>query len=197
MTPHQKCCIYVRVSNEKLNLDNQLPPLQQIAKQRGFEVVEVIQEQLSGSKTSRKGIQKLLQGAHQGLYQHVLVWALDRLGRDQADVITTVTKLDSYGCNVVSHQESWLDLKGPTRGLLLGVFAWWAQQERERLIERTRAGLATARVNGTKLGRPKKAVDLDQAYKLLKSGLSYAQTAKKLNIGVGTLHRAVQEERAA
>ncbi|MBF5046406.1 recombinase family protein [Aggregicoccus sp. 17bor-14] len=69
--------------------------------------------------------------------------------------INTVLGLDRLGVPVVSVREPWLDNTGPVRSLLVAIFGWVAEQERSRLIERTRAGLARARAQGKRLGRPR------------------------------------------
>lgn len=155
-------------------------------------MVEVIEEVMSGAKKARPGLKRVLQGAHQGEWQMVIVWAIDRLGRSMTGVLETVQELDRLGCKVLSHQEGWLTMDGPVRPLLLAIFAWVAEQERARLIERTNAGIATARRNGKTLGRPRVQLDIDQAFRLRKQGLSVAATAAKLGCGVGTLHRALK-----
>jgi DNA invertase Pin-like site-specific DNA recombinase len=163
-----------------------------VAESRGYEVAVVIEEVMSGKKKARPGLQRLLQGAHEGAYQVVIVWAIDRLGRSMTGVVETIQELDRVGCKVVSHQESWLSMDGPVRPLLIAIFAWVAEQERARLIERTHAGMATAKRNGKTLGRPRVTLDIDEAFKLRKRGLSVAAVASRLGVGVGTLHRALK-----
>lgn len=190
----QKCALYIRVSTADQNLENQLPHLEKIALSRGLEVAVIIEEKISGSKKARPGLDQLLQGAHRGEYNHVIVWAIDRLGRTMTGVIDTVTELDRIGCKIISYGEPWLVFDGPVRALLVAVFAWVAEQERARLIERTNAGLATARRNGKTLGRPKVQLDIDEAYRLRKAGYTIAEAAKRLGVGKGTLHRALLKE---
>lgn len=186
-----KCALYLRVSTTDQNPENQLPALTQIANSRGLEVSTVIEEKMSGSKKSRPGLDQLLQGAHRGEFTHVIVWAIDRLGRSMKGVVDMITELDRIGCKVISYQEPWLSMDGPIRPLLISIFAWVAEQERTRLIERTNAGLATARRNGKKLGRPAVALDIDEAYRLRKQGYSLREAARKLGVGKGTLERAL------
>jgi len=187
-----KAALYLRVSKSDMSTENQLPALTQIALARGIEVTLIIEEHLSGSKKSRPGLTKLLSAAHKGEINVVVVWAIDRLGRTMSGVLDTITELDRLGCRVVSHQESWLQMDGPVRSLLVAIFGWVAEQERARLIERTNAGIATARKNGKTLGRPRAEFDIDEAFRLRKDGLSIAEAAKKLGVGVGTLHRALK-----
>lgn len=187
-----RACIYLRVSKTDQNPENQLPALRKIAESRGLDVVRVIQERVSGAKKKRDGLTQLLEGAHQGEFQVVLVWAIDRLGRSMKGVVDSIQTLDSKGCRIISHQEAWLDTQGPVRELLVSIFAWVAQMERQKLIERTQAGLHTARSKGIKLGRPRVTVDVDRALRLMKDGATLRETAKRLGCGAATLHRAVK-----
>jgi DNA invertase Pin-like site-specific DNA recombinase len=194
--PDMRACIYLRVSTSDQHPENQLPALQAIARQRGHEVVEIIEERMSGAKKARPGLQKLLDGAHRGEYQVVLVWALDRLGRSMMGTMDTVRSLDQYGAEVISHQESWLSVEGPVRPLLLAIFSWAAEQERNRIRERTRAGLDQARRNGKTLGRPTVAVDPDQVRLMRERGMSYRDIGRALGVGATTIQRVAAQEAA-
>lgn len=183
--------IYVRVSTDEQDTENQLPALQQIAASRGYTIVETFAERMSGTKRSRPAFDRLLEGARRGRYQIILVWAVDRLGRHMSAIVDTVIALDKLGVQVISHQEPWLDTHTSVRPLMLSIFAWVAQQERERLVERTRAGMARARAAGKSIGRPAVKIDLNEAVRLRKQGLTLEAAAKKLGVGRSTLHRAL------
>ena len=103
--------------------------------------------------------------------------------------LQAVLELDRIGVQVVSVREPWLDTGGPVRSLLIAIFSWVAEQERLRLIERTKAGLDRARRQGKRLGRPNVQVDLERARALRAEGKSLRQTATTLGIGTTTLHR--------
>lgn len=83
------------------------------------------------------------------------------------------------------------------RPLLIAIFGWLAQQERERLIERTKAGLERARRQGKRIGRPRVRVDVTQALALQNEGASIRQIALKLGVGAATLHRALHLHHSA
>jgi putative DNA-invertase from lambdoid prophage Rac len=187
-----KAALYLRVSTDEQDVTNQLPALERMAAARGYEIVERFSETMSGAKRARPALDALVLGAKRARYEVILVWAIDRLGRNMSAIVETVTSLDRIGVAVVSHQEPWLDTQGMVRPLLLSVFAWVAQQERERLIDRTKAGVARARAEGKTLGRPKRVIDIDEALRLRKSGLSIASAAKRLGVGTATLHRLLQ-----
>jgi DNA invertase Pin-like site-specific DNA recombinase len=97
----------------------------------------------------------MLKDARRGKFQVLVVWALDRFGRSMVGNLRDVLELDRLGVQVVSVRESWLDTGSPVRTLLIAIFSWVAEQERSRLIERTKAGVAAARRRGARLGRPR------------------------------------------
>jgi DNA invertase Pin-like site-specific DNA recombinase len=91
-------------------------------------------------------------------------------------------------------KETWLDTGSPVRSLLVAIFSWVAEQERARLVERTKAGLAAARRRGAKIGRPRRRVDLDRARELRAEGKPLRVVAKDLGVGYATLCRAMVRE---
>ena len=86
----------------------------------------------------------------------MVVSKLDRLGRDAIDVLQTVRQLGERGIKVIVLQLGNTDLTAPAGKLLLSMLAAVAEMERDLLVERTQAGLARAKANGKKLGRPTK-----------------------------------------
>lgn len=140
---------YIRVSTEQQTVDNQRPALEAMARARGWDL-EWVEETASGASV-RPALDALCERARRGEFAAVLVWAVDRLGRNMAEVVNRVHALDAAGVVLLSHQEPWLDTSGPTRSLLLSIFAWVAQQERERLSQRVKAGLKRTK---KRLGRP-------------------------------------------
>ena len=93
---------------------------------------------------------------------------------------------------ILSAREPWLDTAGPARSLLLSIFAWVAEQERERMIERTIAGMERAKRAGKVIGRPKKAISLSSVRALRAQGLSVRAVARRLKVPASTLHRALK-----
>jgi putative DNA-invertase from lambdoid prophage Rac len=124
--------------------------VRQLALARGFE--PVIYEEVESAAKARPVLDRMLADVRAGRVQAVAVWALDRLHRSMVG-IQTVLELDRLGVPVLSVREGWLDTSGPVRPLLVAIFGWVAEQERTRLIERTKAGLERARREGKRLGR--------------------------------------------
>jgi putative DNA-invertase from lambdoid prophage Rac len=106
--------------------------------------------------------------------------------------IETVLELDRVGVRVLSVRESWLDTDSPVRPLLVAIFGWVAEQERTRLIERTRAGLERAKRQGVRLGRPPVSpVLLHAAGDLATAGVSVACAARQKGVARSTLQRFI------
>ena len=151
-----KVCIYSRVSTSDQNTVNQSAVLAEWAKQRGFEVVKVYEEEESAWKIGhQRALANLIVEARKRKFQVVLVWALDRLSREGAlAILSLVQKLSVYGVKVLSYQESWTEAPGEMAELLYAVTGWVARMESQRRSERTKAGLVRVKAQGKRLGRP-------------------------------------------
>lgn len=156
-----KVAIYARVSTGSQDTENQVIVLQQWAKQHGFDVVAVYEEEESAWKAGhQRELARLLQDARRGKFAVVLVWALDRLSREGAlAILSLVHRLAAYGVKLISYQESWTEVPGELGELLYALTGWVARMESQRRSERTKAGLTRAIAQGKKLGRPKGAND--------------------------------------
>jgi putative DNA-invertase from lambdoid prophage Rac len=147
-----KAGAYLRVSTDRQDERNQEPDVLRICQARGWEPV-VFREQESGTKV-RPEWEKLKAAVHRGELSAVVLWALDRAGRDRVRLAHDIAELSRKGATVVSVREPWLDQPaGPMRDLLLQIMAWFAETERARLIERTKAGQARALAAGKTIGR--------------------------------------------
>lgn len=164
-----KVALYARVSknDESQDLENQLAPLRAFAKSLGkMEIVEYL-DCSSGGSSDRCGFLSMLRDADKKQFELLLVWSLDRFSREGiSNTLGYLERLKRNGIAVKSLQESWLDTRDEGLGqLLLAIFSWVAQQERRRIVERTKAGLERAKREGKRLGRPKGSVDKKQRRK--------------------------------
>jgi DNA invertase Pin-like site-specific DNA recombinase len=123
--------------------------------------------------------------------KRLIVTKLDRLGRDAVEILGTVRSLESTGCVVRVLQLGDLDLTSSAGKLVLSTLAAVAEMERDILIERTNAGLARARKEGKRLGRPKATKDGDEARILqrLKEGANVALVAREYGVSRQTIMR--------
>jgi DNA invertase Pin-like site-specific DNA recombinase len=140
---------YTRVSTSSQDAQLQLDAL--VA--AGVQKRDVFADVTSGSKTAieRPGMNRLLFYAEEG--DTVVVWRVDRLGRSLIDVLNTVTLLRDRGIHVRSISDG-IDPATSTGRLMLNMLATLAEYERELIVERVNAGIAAARQNGTRFGRP-------------------------------------------
>jgi DNA invertase Pin-like site-specific DNA recombinase len=191
----KRVAIYLRVSTDKQTTENQRPECEQMAALRG-ELVDVFEDEGSAVK-HRPGFERMLKAAKRGQFDTLVIWAIDRFGRSMTGNLADLTELDRVGVTVCSVRESWLDTSGPTRGLLIAVFSWCAEQERSRLVERINAGLARAKRQGKTLGRRKSRVDVESARALLAvEGTSVRAVSRTMGVPLGTLQRALARSAA-
>jgi DNA invertase Pin-like site-specific DNA recombinase len=179
--------------------DQQTIPLQiramrEYAARRGWAVAVQIKE--VGSGASRRELrEKLLEAARRREIDRVLVWRLDRWGRSVTDLLATLQELEHLGVGFISLTEA-LDLTTPAGRAMAGLLAIFSEFEREILRERVRAGLAQARQNGQRLGRPLTAgLQADQVRKLYRAGVSKAEIARRLEIGRTSVRRILTSKR--
>ena len=181
--------LYSRVStHDQQTLPLQNRALREYAAKRGWTIAMQVKEVGSGAE-QRELREKLLQAARRRDIDVVLVWRLDRWGRSVADLVSTLQELEHLGVGFVSLTEA-LDLTMPSGRAMAGLLAVFAQFEREILRERVRAGLAHARQNGKRLGRPQTAaLRTSQVRKLCRAGVSKSEIARRLQIGRTSVRR--------
>lgn len=181
--------LYARVSsNDQQTLPMQGRAMREYAARRGWAIVMQVREIGSGA-AKRQAREKLLEAARRREIDVVLVWRLDRWGRSVTDLLATLQELEHLGVGFVSLTEA-LDLTTPAGRAMAGLLAIFAEFEREILRERTRAGLAQARQNGKKLGRPMTAgLQGAQIRKLHRAGIAKAEIARRLHIGRTSVRR--------
>jgi len=154
-----RIAIYARVSknDESQDPENQLQPLRDYANALKGEVIEEYIDCVSGSGvTDRVNFLKMLTDADKHKFDLLLIWALDRFSREGvSNTLGYIERLKRNGIALKSLKESWLDTRDESIGqLLISIFAWVANQERRRIVERTVAGLQKAKQSGKRLGRP-------------------------------------------
>jgi putative DNA-invertase from lambdoid prophage Rac len=181
--------LYARVSTQdQQTIPMQTRALREYAARRGWTITLQVKEIGSGASL-RERREQLLEAARRREIDLVLVWRLDRWGRSVTDLLATLQELEHLGVGFVSLTEA-LDLTTPAGRAMAGLLAVFAECEREILRERVRAGLAHARQNGQRLGRPATAaVHAEQVRKLFRAGTSKSEIARRLNIGRTSVRR--------
>ena len=186
----KRAAIYLRVSSDEQTYENQRPDVERVAQTRGYRIVATYEEQASAAK-QRAAFARVMEDAHHGRFDVLVMWALDRFGRSMVGNMQAVLDLDRCGVKVVSVREPWLDTEGAVRPLLIAIFSWVAEQEREQLVARTVAGMERARKNGVHVGRPEVVIDVELARALHSQGASVRKIAQHLRVPKTTVHRAL------
>ncbi|HBW1478272.1 TPA: recombinase family protein [Klebsiella pneumoniae] len=179
--------LYCRVSTTEQTVDNQLLALAH----RGYTVppARAITETISGGVCAmerpqfRNMVQNKLESG-----DSLVVLKLDRLGRDMIDILSTVDMLRAKGIMVKSLDLDGVDLTSSAGRFQMSVLAAVANFEKDRIRERTQEGLAKAKAQGKKLGRPN-ATRTDRILACKENGLSQSMTAKELGVSIATVKR--------
>jgi DNA invertase Pin-like site-specific DNA recombinase len=151
-----KCAIYARVSTrDRQETLNQLAQLREFCQRQGWLVITEYVDHETGSISTRAEFQKMLLHASQRKFDVLLFWALDRLTREGTlATLQYLERLTSYQVGYKSFTEPYLDSCGTFKDVVISLLATMAKQERIRMGERVRAGIAQARRAGKRIGRP-------------------------------------------
>jgi DNA invertase Pin-like site-specific DNA recombinase len=195
-SPISRIAIYARVSTlNGQNPEMQLAEIREYASRRGWYVTgEYVDLGVSGSKESRPELNRMMKDAHARVFDAVVCWKLDRLGRSLKHLVTTIEDLSAYGVTFVSLRDN-LDLSTPSGRLMMHIIGAMAEFERELIRERVTAGIQAARRPGTRIGRPRTYVDPNKVEQLRTAGTPWRLIAKRLGVGTGTAVRALQRAR--
>lgn len=151
--------LYLRVSSVDQHPETQLYDLRAMAQQRGFQIVAEYTDRISGTKARRPGLDDLLRDARRGRFQVVLVWASDRIARSVRHFLEVLDELNHLNIEFVSFREN-LDTGGPLGRAVVIIIGAIAELERNLIIERVRAGMRRARLEGRHIGR--RPLDIDR-----------------------------------
>ncbi|RZJ89985.1 MAG: recombinase family protein [Hymenobacter sp.] len=183
--------LYARVSTKDKgqSTENQLPELRRFAQAHGYTVYKEYVEQESGGTGKRSEFQALFADAHQRRFDMVLFWSLDRFSREGAlPTLQYLNQLQGWGVGYKSLTEQYLDSVGLFQEAIISILATLAKQERIRLSERTKAGMARRRAEGVQIGPPTKSTTvIDQIRELKNRGLSNYAISKALQVSASTV----------
>ena len=194
----KKIAIYARVSTDKQSVENQLIELRAVAERSGYEIVsEYLDEGISGAKSrqDRPALNAMLKAATQRKFDLVMCWSIDRLGRSLQNLVEILNELQSLKVDLMFLQQG-LDTSSASGRMMFSVFGALAEFERNLIRERVCSGIARAKRNGVKLGRPSVMNDsMVSAVRLLKErGMSVRNISKELKCGVGTCYKILSTE---
>jgi DNA invertase Pin-like site-specific DNA recombinase len=186
-----RIAIYARVSTKDKGQDteNQAIQLREFAAKQGWTVTGEYVDRESGARSDRGGFQRMFQDASRRKFDLLLFWSLDRLSREVFETLQHLNRLTSYGVAYRSFTEQYFDSCGVFKDAVIAILATVARQEKVRLSERTKAGLAVARSKGRLIGRPRLKVPPAEIARLRASGLSLRAIGRLLHISEGSVRR--------
>jgi len=156
--------IYARVSLDESfddkrfqDLENQLVPLRDFCRAMNYEIVKEYTEKISGANPARPEFRKMMADALMRRFSGIIVWKIDRFSREGIlPTLSYIKQLKDRGIFLQSMTETWINTKdeGITE-MLLAIMSWMASEEKRKISERTKAGMARAKAKGIHCGRPK------------------------------------------
>lgn len=191
-----RVAIYARVSTANNGQDPtmQTRELREYIERRGWQLAdrgEYVDVGVSGTKEKRPELDRLMADAHRRRFDAVVVWKFDRFARSVSHLLRALETFKAQGIEFVSFSEQ-MDTSTPAGKMVFTVLGAVAELERSLIVERVKSGLRNARAKGRKLGRPRVTVDAHRIATLRGEGLSWAEVAKRLGLGEGTVYRAAQ-----
>jgi DNA invertase Pin-like site-specific DNA recombinase len=188
-----RAACYIRVSTADQNSALQVAELQQYITARGWELAAVYEDTMSGSKSGRPGLNRMMADARMRKFDAVCVWKLDRFGRSLVDCLNSIQSLESCGVRFIAITQGLdTDQQNPASRFLLHVLGAAAEFERSLIRERVSAGMRAAKKAGKALGRPRRIFNRDEVRDLRRKGMSIAAISEHLGIGVGTVARTLE-----
>ena len=175
-----KAALYFRVSTTDQNPETQAREVRAFVEARGWEVVETYRDVgVSGARARRPALDQLLKDAWRGRFEAVVVWDLSRMARSTLHALELLRELEHMKVRLIAVKQTF-DTDTPLGKAFFTLAAMFAELERSILIERVRAGMARARAEGKRIGRPERAVDLEELGRLRAQGLSIRQIARRM-----------------
>ena len=190
-TKATRAALYGRVSTSGhgQDVELQLDELRQVARQRGWDVVgEYVDNGVSGGKRSRPALDELMDAVREGRVDVVAVWRFDRAARSVGHLVGLLEEFRQREVEFVSIREA-IDTSTATGRMVYTVIAAIAEFEAELVRERVRAGVARAKAQGKRCGRPPRDLDLELARMLMSQGHGLRRTARMLQVPKSTLAR--------
>jgi len=189
----KRVALYLRVSTgDGQTIENQRQALEEMAARAGWQVVEVYADEgISGTKgrERRPAFDRMLKAALRRKFDMIAAWSVDRLGRSLQDLVAFLSELKAAGVDLFLHQQA-LDTSSPSGRALFQMLGVFAEFEAAMIRERTLAGLARARAQGKRLGRPPVKQGVAVAVRRsLAAGVSIRSAAALHHVGISTVQR--------
>ena len=182
---------YMRVASLDQHPETQLFDLRQMAAQRGYQITHEFTDRISGAKARRPGPDGLMRDARRGRFDVVLVWASDRIARSVKQFLEVLDGLNRLNVEFVTFREQ-IDTAGPLGRAIVVIIGAIAELERNLIIERVRAGMRRARLEGRHIGRNPLTLDHEAIQRERCQGQSLRQIAKGHRISTATVQRVLR-----
>jgi DNA invertase Pin-like site-specific DNA recombinase len=154
-----KVALYLRVSTEEQTTSNQEIELKKYCEREGYEIYNIYRDEgISGSKTSRPSLDLMLQDMRKKMFEAIIVWKFDRLGRSTAHLLQVLEELKNKNVRLIATSQN-IDTNTPMGKFFFTILSGFAEMEREMIRERIKLGLERRKKQGKKLGRPKGSKD--------------------------------------
>jgi len=186
----KRAALYLRVSTVDQHPETQLYDLRQMAAQRGYEITKEYTDRISGVKSRRPGLDEMMRDARRGRFDVVLVWACDRIARSVRHFLELLDEFNRLGIEFVSFREN-IDTGGPLGRAIVVIIGAIAELERNLIVERVRAGMRRARLEGRHIGRPALDLDREAILRDRRHGDSLGTIARNHSISRTTVHRVL------
>ena len=188
----KKAALYCRVSTGDQHIETQLLDLRELAKQRGLEIVREYTDVISGAKSKRPGLDSLMSDARRRRFDVVLVAAFDRIARNVRHFLDVLDELSHLNVQFISMREN-IDTGGPLGRAMLTIIGAISELERSLIVERVKAGMRRAKLEGRRIGRTPLDIDREQVVSDRRSGMSLTHVAKKHGISRASVCRLMKE----
>jgi DNA invertase Pin-like site-specific DNA recombinase len=188
----KRAVLYARVSTGDQHPETQLLDLREFAKQRGFEIVREYIDTISGAKSKRPGLDKLWEDARRNRFDIVIVAAFDRIARNVRHFLEVLDELNHLEIQFISLREN-IDTSGPLGRAIVVIVGAIAELEKSLIVERVRAGMRRAKLEGRRIGRAPLDIDRTRVVADRRSGMSLTEVARKHRISRATVCRLVNE----
>jgi DNA invertase Pin-like site-specific DNA recombinase len=191
----KRAALYIRVSTLDQHPETQQGELRQYAAHQNFCVVrEYTDHGFSGTKARRPALDELMEDARRHKFDVLIVWSIDRLARSTKHLLQTLDELNGLGIQFLSKREQ-IDSEGPLGRAILVIVSAMAELERCIIIERVRAGMRRAKLEGRRIGREPLKVNRAVLLRDRERGMSLNQLAKAHGISKASVCRVLKEER--
>lgn len=190
----KRVAIYVRVSTSEQTVSQQVKPLKEYCKARGFEDITIFKDKgISGAKVNRPQFDNMMGLVRKRKIDIVLVFRFDRFARTTSQLMLSLDEFIALGVDFISYSEN-VDTSTPAGRAMFGLISVFAQFEREMIAAATRERLHTLKDKGIILGRPGAKFDIHRAFRLRKKGYGWRKIAKELGsrVSYNTIRRVLQ-----